>query len=389
MVPAFRKMQAFFKGVAALDLAPTQFHLTCRADELLRMADALRASLPAFGERGHALHFWQVGLENFSPDENKRFNKGITPDEIEQTIALVNELEAAFPKTFVFREHGGFGMIVFTPWTRLSDLRTNVSEIQRHGLREQYAMLTTSLQLRAGTPLEPLAERDGLLVHTDDPAFDPFDATCITHWGEDELPWRFRHAEVAALFGAMNRIFPRVGAAPVQLSKDEKESTPNGAPPSAFDHATVLEALLDIAEAHPGASTEALLVALPARLAELKRPEALPQGPVPEWIGRLTRLLGVDGGRRWCARAGARLVELRPRQASGQSHCLAAVVEVAGEQVEIRLSLARPGERAFRLVGRVAISHAKQTPLDSREKTQVVDSLASFLRKAVERRRSA
>jgi len=53
------------------------------------------------------------------------------------------------------------------------------------------------------------------------------------------------------------------------------------------------------------------------------------------------------------------------------------------------LSLARPGERAFRLVGRVAISHAKQTPLDSREKTQVVDSLASFLRKAVERRRSA
>ena len=57
--------------------------------------------------------------------------------------------------------------------------------------------------------------------------------------------------------------------------------------------------------------------------------------------------------------------------------------------MEIRLSLARPGERAFRLVGRVAISHAKQTPLDSREKTQVVDSLASFLRKAVERRRSA
>ena len=391
MAPAFSKMQHFFKGVAALDLAPSRFFFTCRADELLRMADALRATMPALAERGHALHFWQVGLESFSPDENNRFNKGITPEEIEETIALVDELEAAWPGSFVFREHGGFGMIVFTPWTRLEDLRINVREIQRHGLREQYAMLTTSLQLRASTPLEALAERDGLIVRVKDPSIDPFDATCITHWGEDELPWRFRHPEVAALFGAMNRIFPRVGAAPVELSKEDKESTPDGSPPSAFDHATVLDALLDIAEDDPGAATDtgALLQELPARLALLKRPEALPQGPVPKWVERLTRLLGVDEGRRWCARAGARLVELRPRQISGESHCLAVLVEVAGEQVELRLSLVQPGEKAFRVVGRVAISHAKETPLDSRPKSLVVDSMASFLRKAAERSRPA
>jgi hypothetical protein len=377
--PAFSRMKKLFQGLLALDLPPSSFYFTCRADELLSMGGALRESLPALAERCHALHFWQVGLENFSAEENERFNKGITPEQVEEAVALVGDLERTWPAAFVFREHGAFGMIVFTPWTRLEDLRTNVREVKRHRLFEQYAMLTTSLQLRAGTPLEALAEKDGLVLRADDLDLDPFNTTCITHWGEDEIAWRFKHPEVASVFGAMRRIFPQVGAEPMDLTKDEKENPPEGPPPSAYDPATVLGALIDLAEADPGAGSEALLDRLSGKLAELGRPKGLPYGTEPEWVHRLAALISEDEGRPWCSRAGAKLLETWPRRISGDDHCLAALFEVKGAQVELRLSLAEPGVRAFRVAGPIAISHANATPLDSREKMRVVDALAALL----------
>jgi len=392
LAPAFPKLTDFLAGLVDLELPPSRLFFTCRVDELLSAAGALRAHMPAMAERGHTVNFWQIGLESFSPDENERFNKGVGASQIEAAVALTDELEAAWPGSFVFREHGGFTMILFTPWTRLEDLRVNAEEIQRHGLTEQYAMLTTSLQLRAGTPLEALARRDGLTVDTDDPKSDPFDTACITHWGEDELPWRFRHPEVAAVFRAMSHLFPTRANVPVDLPGGEHAGTDLPPRPPVFDHAAVLEALVEIARGDPGADTRSLLAALPDKLEELGKLERKPEDDVPVpreatlpgWLVRLMEIIGEDDGRPWSAPAGAELETLRPAPYGDGGHRLDVLLEVGGEHLELRLTPRRPGARAYRVAGPVAISHARETPLDSPEKAAAVDALAHLLERAGE-----
>ncbi len=205
VMPMLGKMDELAAALLAMGLPPAELYLTYRLDTFLRTAPALRRALPLLREGGHVLHLWQVGLENYSPEENLRFHKGITVAQADEFMALVDELEAEWPGTFVARAHGGFALILFTPWTSLTDLRHNVDGLRRHRLEGN--PLDRRLFLRRGTPLLALAERDGLVLAPEEGSARRFGVICITHWGEDEVPWRFRHPEVDHVYRLMNELY--------------------------------------------------------------------------------------------------------------------------------------------------------------------------------------
>ncbi len=258
IAPMLRWLGDVFAGLESLDLPSLDLFFTCRVDEFLAAEGALREWLPRLADAGHRVHFWQIGLENFSPDENLRFNKGVTSEQIERATASLQELEQAWPETFFFQREGGYGMIVFTPWTRLEDLRINATEIQRLGLEQQYGMLTSVLLVRAGTPLEWLARADGLLLDEGDPP-SPFDAICITAWGEDALRWRFRQPEVSAVHEALAALFPGRGAIVGEAVADTVRRVRERAPRADLHAAEALAGLVAVAEASPEATPSRLL----------------------------------------------------------------------------------------------------------------------------------
>jgi hypothetical protein len=272
VTPMLPRMGEFLTHLAALSLPPAEWYLTCRVDELLRMGDALRAGLPVVAAAGHRLHLWQVGLENYSEEENRRFNKGVTREQADRFIDLVDELEAAHPGAFVFRAHGGFAMIVFTPWTTVADLRANVDGLRRHRLgRDASFALTTRLMLRHGTPIAALAERDGLTLPREAKTSTPFDLYCITHWGEDELPWRFRHPEVEQVFRVVLSVSGRGRPPAPELGPAVHRAVEEGHRQYVGDPTEWFAALVDTVERRPGAPDAEILEAVVSGRVALRR----------------------------------------------------------------------------------------------------------------------
>ena len=192
-VPMLPMLDVFVERLLQMEFPPAELHITCRIDNFLRVSEAVRRALPLLKRAGFELHLWQVGLENYSEQENQRFNKGVSVEQVERFVTLVDELEREWPETFVFGRHGGFAMILFTPWTRVEDLRANLEGLRRHGRTNVGAFMARShLRLRTGTPIAALAMRDGLTLEAAGVDTDAlFSAHCITEWGENDLPWRF------------------------------------------------------------------------------------------------------------------------------------------------------------------------------------------------------
>lgn len=293
----FHRMDEFFAGVLAMDLPPSEFHFSCRPDEFLGRAGMVEALLPDLRRRGHSLHIWNMGVENFSVDENARFNKGLDTAQVERALDRLRGLEERWPETFVFTRHGGLSFILFTPWTTLDDLALNAREARRLGVDPVF--LRSRLQVRPSTPIALLAARDGLTA----PRFEqesPLDFSCQCHPDEEEIPWRFRHPEVAVAYRVMLRLGDdsRIPASdPLRRSLAEMMA---GLPPEARDRALILEVLADLLRA--GAlGDEGIRPALEAALAS-----RFPEGPAARGggpAGRFRRLLApvAAGGPRTLA----------------------------------------------------------------------------------------
>ncbi len=191
-------------------LAPSTFIYLRRVDEILAAEPILRACLPIYQERGHKIVFDCVGVENFSPRELARFNKGTSVEDIERFFRVMTELESAWPEALVFfrgtgepDEALGFMFIMFTPWTTIEDVTINLDTIVRLSetvappLRLMRHQLASRLKLLPGAAITLLAERDGLL------ASEFPDPVAEHSAGADgramEVPWRFAHADVALL----------------------------------------------------------------------------------------------------------------------------------------------------------------------------------------------
>lgn len=159
---------------------PRELLLSTRVDWLLQalpQLEGLLGRLPA----GLRLVAYLLGVENFSPMELARFNKGISPRQIGQALTALERLS---------RDHEGlrvessFGFILLTPWTTPTDLALNLAYLRRFDVdawRDQIG--ATRLRLYRDTALYYAALRDGLL--------EPAERV----EGDDDVGFGYEHAE--------------------------------------------------------------------------------------------------------------------------------------------------------------------------------------------------
>lgn len=194
-------------GLEARGLRPSIFYLLMRADRILEQRERLERTLERMAASGHGLRLLSIGLENFSPDENERFNKGLTAAQIWECFDLLAGLEARFPGTFAVPDQGYFSPILVSPWTRPSDLRANLEASRRLGEGWLNRALGTRLQLREEAPVTALARAEGLVAETFDGAGD-LTPICLASAEEREVPWRFADPIVARVHAILIRIDP-------------------------------------------------------------------------------------------------------------------------------------------------------------------------------------
>lgn len=189
---------------------PARILVKARAAGLLARADRFRHSLARARDAGHAVVLFLVGLENFSEAELERFNKGITSSDLEACLRLLSELEEAFPETFSIRRYTGHGFVLWTPWTTLGDLATNIAAFTRHDLKSLSSKAPFSrLRLHSWAPLSRLAARDGLL---DPDGLWPTRLRQHLGYASDELSWRFADPGAALAYELLSAAIEEQGA---------------------------------------------------------------------------------------------------------------------------------------------------------------------------------
>jgi hypothetical protein len=192
----WRKLEEFLTELPRSGARGAELSFMPRIDEILDAREAIRRCLPLLAKNALALRFYGTGVENFSPDENLRMNKGITAAQVHEATAFIMETSARWPGHFRFPV-GSLGMILFTPWTTLQDIRVNIENIERCPLILARAATGARLQLFQGREITVLAEKDGLIVKKSDADF--YNPGCIVSADQNEIPWRFAHPQVAAL----------------------------------------------------------------------------------------------------------------------------------------------------------------------------------------------
>lgn len=199
----WRRLEDLARGLVRDGVRGVELNFMPRLDEVLAARGAVERVLPLLAASGISLRINGLGVENFSPEENMRLHKGITAEQVHEASAFLISCSELWPGTFRL-PFGGLGMILFTPWTTLNDLRVNLDNIERCRLIDRPFALSRRLMLFPGAPVTALAERDGLLAKKDDGLF--YNAGCKTDADKNDLPWRFARPEVAVLWSLARRI---------------------------------------------------------------------------------------------------------------------------------------------------------------------------------------
>lgn len=135
-----------------------------RVDRLLQMESLLRATLGK-GSQGPTLQVFSCGIENFSDEELGRLNKGTSCRMNLQAVNLLKDLETSLPGRFYYSGYKGLSVILFTPWTTLSDLHLNVGLIRHLQLEDEVGNLFLSrLRLHQDLAITFLARHDGAVI---------------------------------------------------------------------------------------------------------------------------------------------------------------------------------------------------------------------------------
>ncbi|MDH5491353.1 MAG: hypothetical protein OEY14_05315, partial [Myxococcales bacterium] len=243
------RIDAFVEALERQKIPPSSFEFSVRLDEVLGVRERLERALLRAQELGHTLGLMNTSVENFSAQENERFNKGIEPQTIDRALTLIYELEARFPQTLLFSELGGFGAILYTPWTTLEDLRINARAFRKFGVEASSFVFDSALQLVEGLPITRLAEADGLIVD----AFEDYryDSGCINDWQLRDIPWRFEHAEVAMAYALGRRLSRMATIPPNEPRYALVQAWLNGLEPAGVSVLDVFDALLEEMQARP------------------------------------------------------------------------------------------------------------------------------------------
>lgn len=199
----WRRFEDLALAVVGEGVSGVELNFMPRLDELLAARGAIERRMPLLADGGVSLRVNGLGVENFSPDENMRLHKGLTAGQVHEAAAFLIDANRRWPDRFRL-PFGGLGMILFTPWTTLKDLRINLDHIERCPLIDRSFALSRRLMLFPGAPVTLLAERDGLLAKAHDGLF--YNAGCKIDADKNDLPWRFARPEAAVLWSLARRI---------------------------------------------------------------------------------------------------------------------------------------------------------------------------------------
>jgi len=362
---------------AALEEAgapPTTFFISTRVDRVLRLVDRLRNALPVLERRGHRLLIWNMGIENWSPRENERLNKGLSPDVLREGTLAARRLAEDFPGVFGF---GGWGYILYTPWTDLEDLRVNLRELRNPGSGgDEGFALGTALQLLPGLPVTRLAEADGLL--TDRFEDLPTDSGCITTWDGYELPWRFADPRVARMYLLTRRLLPR-GVIPeddpVLVTMRAWISTL----PSELrrDFIAISEALLDVVEGELHLPDERAHLEAAGRLLEERSPNIHTAAPSPEDSPEQIRILealraDLQADTLPLGTLSITALRLRSTDTGGR---IELILTGGPEPLEVLIERASESEPAFLRSGHLALSYKSRRPGPAEDELRAMEAL--------------
>ncbi|MDD5302398.1 MAG: hypothetical protein PHS14_04740 [Elusimicrobia bacterium] len=210
-VRAFFKFDALFAMIIRLKVPPAVFMFNPRLDDVLRLKGRIKKMLPALAAAGHEIRILSMGVENFSERENARFNKDITLAQVDEFLALMESWGGAYPGVFMPYRAGNpvveIGLILFTPWTTLEDIRLNLTRAAERGFPGRGYWLYSILLLEPATPIFRLAKKEA------DVLVDRFPDRGQVYGlfkNEGELeevhPWRFKDAKAADFFAMHVRV---------------------------------------------------------------------------------------------------------------------------------------------------------------------------------------
>ena len=199
----WRRLEDLAAALARHGVRGAELSFMPRLDEFLSQRRTLARLLPRLAGRDLSLRLYGMGVENFSPAENRRLNKGIAAAQVHEAAALVAKLCARWPRHFRYPSRH-LSTILFTPWTTPADLLINLRHIGSCPLIHHGSVLGSRLQLFPGRPITALAERDGLVVQEGDER--SYNSGCIVAADQSELPWRFAQPQTAVLWRLARRL---------------------------------------------------------------------------------------------------------------------------------------------------------------------------------------
>ena len=210
-IRAFQRFDEVFAIILRLNIPPAIFLFNPRIDDVLKMKNRIKKTLPALAKAGHEVRIMSMGIENFSERENLRFNKGISLAQVDELLALAKKWEQAYPGIFKPFKGGcaevELGFILFTPWTTFVDIRINLNRAAARHFTKGGFWLYSVLLIREDMPIYHLAKKDGdiLIDRLQDRgmAYGLF-----KNEGHASLvvPWRFKDSRVADYFAMLVRI---------------------------------------------------------------------------------------------------------------------------------------------------------------------------------------
>jgi hypothetical protein len=395
-VRLFRQIDRFLRMVLDVGVPPSMFCFEPRVDRFLEVADRLESVLPSFAAAGHVVCLFRMGGETLVEEENLFYNKGVTLDDLDRATARQRELARKYPGAFEFDPT--YGYITCSPWTTFEQYARGIRLAVERGFAPKDIWLYTPLLLYRNAPITKLALREGGIVADDvedlsqlyEPAVNqvPFDSF---------LRWRFKDPRTGVAFALVVRfcaaalrdkypdtLFSDDDLYLALLARDPGETL--WARPDLF----ALEAVAVVEQAAAPYDRAALMDAALARYETVLR--ALP--PPPD-----AGPSRVDDGQSERSKRLRKLVDAVAAKLGGAIGDLA-VTDVRDEPDAARIRLdvacgARPyrllltasaaTERAVLKLDRLAVSHAKETPLSNEADRKAVFALLAVLDRAIGR----
>lgn len=176
-----------------------------RVDRLLQVEGLLR-QVPGGKGHGPTLQIFSCGIENFSDAELRRLNKGTTSLTNLKAVNLLKELESDLPGRFYYSGYMGLSVILFTPWTTLSDLHLNAGLISHLQLEGEIGNLFMSrLRLHRDLAITFLARHDQVITDNEE---DDVLAINRRKLFAEELAWKHVDSRVEQVARLAVRLAP-------------------------------------------------------------------------------------------------------------------------------------------------------------------------------------